>query len=148
MTAYGTALVLSVLTVLAMVYLLRSRRIREKYAGAWLTLALGVLAIGAFPEVLGWLADRLGVETPINLLFLGSGIILLIVSVQFSVEFTSLEEETRTLAEEVALLRHDVEQVLPALRGATDEAPALADLVEPEELAVDRRPADDEDAPG
>jgi len=38
-------------------------------------------------------------------------IVLLLVCVQLSVEITSLEEESRTLVEEVALLRFDVERM-------------------------------------
>lgn len=114
MSGYATALVLSLVTVGAIVYLLRSRRIREKYAAAWILLALAVVVLGAFPDVLGYLARALGVQTPVNLLFLVSGLILLVVSVQFSVEISQLEEETRTLAEEIALLRRDVEEGLGA----------------------------------
>lgn len=120
MSGYATALVLSLVTVGAIVYLLRSRRIREKYAAAWILLALAVVVLGAFPDVLGYLARAMGVQTPVNLLFLVSGLILLVVSVQFSVEISQLEEETRTLAEEIALLRRDVEEGLgaAALRSA------------------------------
>lgn len=112
MSAYSTALVISILTVGAIVFLMRSRRIREKYAAAWITLAVLVIVIGVFPDLLEHLARFLGVQTPINLLFLASVVLLLIVSVQFSVEISQLEEETRTLAEEIALLRRDVEEGL------------------------------------
>lgn len=112
MSAYTTALAISILTVAAIVFLMRSRRIREKYAAAWITLACLVIVIGVFPDLLEHVARFLGVQTPINLLFLASVVLLLIVSVQFSVEISQLEEETRTLAEEIALLRRDVEEGL------------------------------------
>ena len=114
MNGYTTALVLSLVTVSAIVFLMRSRRIREKYAAAWIILAIAVVILGGFPDVLGHMARLLGVQTPVNLLFLVSGVILLIVSVQFSVEISQLEEETRTLAEEIALLRLDLEEGLGA----------------------------------
>ncbi|WP_182111768.1 MULTISPECIES: DUF2304 domain-containing protein [unclassified Actinotalea] len=121
MNGYTTALVASLVTVGAIVFLMRSRRIREKYAAAWITLAFAVVVLGAFPDVLGHLARFLGVQTPVNLLFLVSGLILLIVCVQFSVEISQLEEETRTLAEEIALLRRDVEEGLAAVRASSGE---------------------------
>lgn len=121
MNGYTTALVLSLVTVSAIVFLMRSRRIREKYAAAWIILAIAVVILGGFPDVLGHMARLLGVQTPVNLLFLVSGVILLIVSVQFSVEISQLEEETRTLAEEIALLRLDLEEGLGARdRGTPD----------------------------
>lgn len=121
MSGYATALVVCVLTVGAIVYLLRTRRIREKYAAAWITLAAAVVVVGAFPSVLIWLARLLGVQTPVNLLFLVSGVVLLIVCVQFSVEISQLEEETRTLAEEIALLRVDVEDLRAGLAESQPE---------------------------
>lgn len=120
MSAYSTALVVSIVTVSAMVFLMRARRIREKYAATWITLAVLAIAIGVFPDLLEHLARFLGVQTPINLLFLASVVLLLIVSVQFSVELSQLEEETRTLAEEIALLRRDVEDGLGTRHGNDD----------------------------
>ncbi len=126
MTGYLTALVVCVVTVGAIVYLLRSRRIREKYAAAWILLAGAVVVVGAIPSVLSWLARLLGVQTPVNLLFLVSGVVLLVVCVQFSVEISQLEEETRTLAEEVALLRLDVEDLRRPRPGTrTDDGAGL-----------------------
>lgn len=112
MNGYTTALVFAIVTVAAILYLMRSRRIREKYAAVWIVLAVAVVVIGAFPDLLSNAATFLGVQTPINLLFLVSGLVLLVVCVQFSVEISQLEEETRTLAEEIALLRRDVEEGL------------------------------------
>ncbi|GGC11260.1 DUF2304 domain-containing protein [Cellulomonas carbonis] len=121
MTAYATALVLAVLTVAVMLVLLRSRRVREKYASAWFVLGAGIVLLGAFPGALVGTARLLGVQTPVNLLFLVGGVIALVVLVQFSVELSNLEEETRTLAEEVALLR----QELDAHRDAGVRRPGL-----------------------
>lgn len=127
MNGYATALVLSAGTVGMIVYLMRSRRIREKYAAAWITLAAAVVVLGAFPAVLTGMARFLGVQTPVNLLFLVSGAVLLVVCVQFSVEISQLEEETRTLAEEIALLRVDVDTAVAELRDATaDRTPPPA----------------------
>ncbi|MDQ0426499.1 DUF2304 domain-containing protein [Cellulomonas iranensis] len=122
MRGYLTALVVCALTVGTIGYLLRSRRIREKYAASWIALAVAVVTVGAVPSVLTWLATLLGVQTPVNLLFLVSGVVLLIVCVQFSVEISQLEEETRTLAEEIALLRLDLEDVRSQIpqQGAAD----------------------------
>lgn len=123
MSGYVTALVLTVVTVGSIVYLLRARRIREKYAAIWIALAIVVLVIGAFPAVLEWLAAALGVIQPVNLLFLVTGLVLFLVCVQFSVEISQLEEETRTLAEEIALLSAKVDaQAAATARVALDLA--------------------------
>ncbi len=109
MTGYAFALGACILLVLFLLWLLRTRRMREKYAVLWLAVALSVCVLGAFPDVAAALARLVGVQTPSNLLFASALIVLLLVCIQLSVEITELEEESRTLAEEVALLRYDVE---------------------------------------
>ena len=48
-------------------------------------------------------------QVPANLLFFAASMLLLCVSIQHSYELGRLEERTRTLAEEVALLRLELE---------------------------------------
>jgi len=111
MSGYYLALAACLLLVVLIIALLRKGRLGEKYAAIWLTLAIAVCVIGAFPSAVQWLADLVLVETASNLLFALAIIVLLGVCIQLSVETTSLEEETRTLAEEVAMLRLDLDNL-------------------------------------
>lgn len=111
MSGYPFALAACLGLVVFLVVLLRTRRLREKYAISWIVVGLGVCVFGAFPGAVAALADVVGVETPSNLLFALALIVLLLVCIQLSAEITTLEEETRTLAEEVALLRLDLERL-------------------------------------
>lgn len=111
MSGYPFALALCAFTFVFLVWLLRSRRLREKYAAIWLVVLAVVIVLGAFPEVLFALARFVGVETPANLLFASSLLVLLVVCIQLSTEISQLEEETRTIAEELALLARRVEIV-------------------------------------
>lgn len=98
------------LAVLAvMVELLRRRQLREKYAILWLGVSVVVVVLAAFPGLLDWSAHRLGIYEPPNLLLFAAVLVLLLVAVHLSWEASRLEEETRTLAEEVGLLRMQVE---------------------------------------
>lgn len=110
MSGYIFAVTLSVLTIGFLFFLLRTRRIREKYAAIWIGLAVAVAVLGTFPRVAFWLADLMGVETPVNLLFTVGFVILLAVCIQLSANLTNLEERSRTLTEEIALLRLDLQQ--------------------------------------
>lgn len=108
---YVLGLAGATLVVGVVVELLRRRHLRGKYALLYLVLSLAVVAFAVAPRLLGVLADLVGVEVPANLLFFGSIIVLLLVSMQLAYESGRLEEETRTLAEEVGLLRLELEQV-------------------------------------
>jgi hypothetical protein len=110
----------SVLTLGLLFELLRRRQLREKYAVFWTLVALFTLAVAAFPPGLFWLADLVGVTVPANLLFFVASMVLFAVSIQHSHELGRIEERTRTLAEEVALLRMRIEE--PAATAARHEA--------------------------
>ena len=95
-------------TLVFVVELLRRGVLREKFAALWLLVSAAILVMAIFPANLTSLADLLGVEVPSNLLFLMGGVLLLLVSVQLSHEVSRVEARTRRLAEEIALLRYEL----------------------------------------
>lgn len=117
LTGYVFAVALMVVAVVSLFLLLRSRRIREKYVGLWLGVAATVIILAVFPGLTLWLARVVGVQTPVNLLFSGALAVLLAVCIQLSIAISSLEERGRTLTEEVAFLRFDLEQLRAEVRG-------------------------------
>lgn len=89
--------------------LMRRHRLREKYAVFWAMVAAVTLLVAMVPEILFWASDLIGIEVPANLLFFVASMVLFGVSIQHSTELGRLEERSRTLAEEIALLRLDLE---------------------------------------
>lgn len=108
---YTLALVGALVAVVLIVEMLRRRQLTEKYAGIWLVVGLSIVAVGVWPGLLEGLSRAVGVAVPSNLLFFGAAFVLLFVCLQLSREASRLEEETRTLAEELALLRQDVAEL-------------------------------------
>jgi hypothetical protein len=92
-------------TLLFLFEMLRRRHLREKYAVLWGSVAIVALLVAIFPGLLVGLSRIVGVNVPSNLLLFLASLLLLLTSIQQSVELGRLEERTRTLAEEVALLR-------------------------------------------
>lgn len=111
MSGHIFALVGAVVTLAFMFELLRRRRLREKYAGLWIVVALLVLVAAVFPGLTEWLSALVGITTPVNLVFFLGLLSLLVVCVQLSAELGELEHENQTLAEQAALLRLRVERL-------------------------------------
>ena len=107
MSGYGFALALCAVVVGLLYFLLRTRRIQEKYAAVWILVAMAVAVLGAFPKLVFWLAALVGVGLPANLLFALAIVTLLAVSIQLSSELSSLEEDSHTLAEGRRSLSYD-----------------------------------------
>lgn len=103
----GIAFALFVLAVI--IWMLLSKRLREKYAVLWLIIGIAMLVLTVFPDLLVWLSDTLGVQVPSNLLFVGALALLVGVTLHQSWELSTAEDETRRVAEEVAILRAEVD---------------------------------------
>jgi hypothetical protein len=97
--------VLGVGAVVFILVLLRRRKIKSKYALLWTGLALGLGVLGLFPGLLTAISEAVGIFYPPALFLLVAVGFLFAVVIQFSWELSRLEERSRTLAEEIALLR-------------------------------------------
>jgi hypothetical protein len=91
--------------------LLRRRQLREKYGALWLLVAVAVLPLAFFPSLLDGFTSILGIASGLSLFLFLSLAFLLLVSVHLSWECSRLEEETRNLSEEVALLRAEFHEL-------------------------------------
>ncbi|MEV7693161.1 DUF2304 domain-containing protein [Microbacterium sp. NPDC089189] len=114
------AIALALIIIVAVMWLLLTRRLREKYAVLWLVIGIVVLVLGIFPQLLLWLTAALGVQLPANLLFAVAIVLLLGVALHLSWELSQAEEEIRRLAEEAAISRAELETLsrrLDALEG-------------------------------
>lgn len=105
----GIAFSLAVLGVIA--WMLITRRLREKYAILWLVIGLALLVLTIFPALLDGLAVLVGVEIPANLLFILAIALLVGVTLHQSWELSTAEDEIRRVAEEVAILRAEIDRL-------------------------------------
>ena len=84
--------------------LVRRRRLIERYALLWMVVALILLVLAIWNQLLAHVSNAVGIEVPANALFIaGLGLAFLLL-LHFSVVTTRLSEETKILAQEVARL--------------------------------------------
>lgn len=103
------ALVSALATLSIIIELSRRRHLHPKYAVLWLSVGVVVAVFAISPGLFNRAAHALGVISPPALLTVLAALFLLIVCVYLSWEVGRLEDKTRVLAEEIALLRKDVE---------------------------------------
>jgi hypothetical protein len=113
--AHIAAFVITIVGAWFVLRLLRKRQMRGKYTLLWMLVLLAVLVIAAFPAALDRTSRFLHIYYAPSTLFLAAIGFLLLVCVYFSYELSRLEERTRLLAEELAILRGDREQDQPRL---------------------------------
>lgn len=100
--------------------LVRRRQLREKYAMLWMAVGAVVVAITLIRGPIDRMATALGVTYPPSILFLIGIMFLLTVVAHLSWEVSRLEEKTRRLAEEVALMRPERPDAPPREASAGD----------------------------
>ncbi|MEA2826824.1 MAG: hypothetical protein QOG43_1263 [Actinomycetota bacterium] len=115
MSSRGHLLVLLVTlsSVLFIVRLLRRHHLPARYALLWLSVGAVLIFLAAFPGVLDATSDWMGISYGPTTFFLGAITLLLLVVVHFSWELSRLEERTRLLAEELAILRAEAPPAPP-----------------------------------
>ena len=108
--------ILALAVVGSVIWLLRQRKLREKYAALWIVVGLVTLILAGFPQLLDWATAITGFALPSNLLFMVAIFLLIGVCLHLSLEISVVEDETRALAEEAAILRSQ----LDGLQAKTD----------------------------
>jgi hypothetical protein len=110
----------AILVLAIIVVLLLRRQLREKYATLWLVIGISLLVISLFPGLLVGMTRLLGVQVPANLIFAMAIVLLVGVALHLSWELSRAEDEIRRLAEETAILRADLDDVISRLPAAAD----------------------------
>jgi hypothetical protein len=99
------ATIASLLLLLVVFELIRSRRLRERYALLWLATGVVLLVLSAWRGGLNTIAGWVGVTTyPPAVLFAVAALFILLVLLHYSTVISKLSDQSTILAQRVALL--------------------------------------------
>ena len=116
--------------------LIRSRRLRERYALLWLATAGLILVFAAWRSGLHQLSEALGIAYPPNALFVLAMLFVLVLLLHFSTVISKLSDRSTLLTQRLALM----EERLRALEERPTLPPRLRDVSRgPERSAAKRR---------
>jgi hypothetical protein len=94
----------AVIVFLLVFEMVRRRYLRERYAILWLGAALILIVLAAWTQLLSTISKAVGIATPSNAFFVIAFAFLLLLLLHFSAVVSRLADETRVLAQRVALL--------------------------------------------
>lgn len=100
----------SVGVLLLVLELVRRRRLKEEYSLLWLATALAILLLSISRPLLDTLAGLVGIFYPPSALFLVAMVFVLFILLHFSTVLTRLSQESKENAQQIALLRWQLEQ--------------------------------------
>jgi cell division protein FtsW (lipid II flippase) len=99
----------SVLLILFVFELIRSRRLRERYDLLWLLTGFVILALSLWRSGLNTIAHWVGVRSyPPAVLFAIGSLFILAVLLHYSTVISKLSDQNRILAQRLAILEHSL----------------------------------------
>lgn len=104
------SLAIAILVMLVVAQLIRTRKLREEYALLWFGASVVLLAFAVKRDLLDQLAAAFGIAYPPSLLLLGTILMGFLLSLHFSISLSRLSEQNKRLAQEVAILRLEIEK--------------------------------------
>jgi cell division protein FtsW (lipid II flippase) len=100
-------IVASLVLIAVILELIRSRRLRERYALLWLLTGIVLLVLSVWRGGLNTMAQWAGVETyPPAILFAVASFFVLAVLLHYSTVISKLSDENRIMAQRLAILEH------------------------------------------
>lgn len=110
--------------LLVVLEMVRRRRLMERYALLWLLSCVVLLALASWPGGLSWISKAIGIFYPPTALFIVAFGFVLVLLLHFSSAVSRLSDQTKVLAQRLALLEERVRHL--------DEEPADDGDAEPQ----------------
>ena len=102
---------LSLLALILVINLVRTRKLKEEFAILWLFTGFTLVLIPVFVDVVDVIAHLLGIDYPPALIFLVALLGMVFILFQFSLSISRYSEQIKVLTQELAILRHRVQEL-------------------------------------
>ena len=96
----GIAVIVALVIIINMI---RKKRLELRYALAWLFVGISILILDCFPQLIDWLSKKLGIASPINMLFFLGFCFSLIIIFTLTFAVSRISIRIKELAQELAL---------------------------------------------
>lgn len=105
------ALSISLALVVAVLFLVRRRRLREEYTPIWLAVSAALVFVSLRLDLLRELSRAIGAWTPSSTVFFLGELFLVAICLNYAVRLSRASLSIKNLAQEIALLRADLEKL-------------------------------------
>jgi hypothetical protein len=103
-TAQIITILIAVGGFLLVLWLVRSGRLKERFAAIWLVVGVGMIVLALLRPLVDRLSTAIGIQSGTTTVFVIAVLVILGVLLQLSMAMSKAEDQIRDLAEAVALL--------------------------------------------
>lgn len=100
--------ILILLTFALFVDQIKQKKLKLQYTLTWMMLLLFILIVTVFPEILGFVADIMGIALPVNMIFFFGFLFTLVIIYRLTMAVSKQSEEIKFLTQKVALLEKEI----------------------------------------
>jgi len=120
----AVSILVSASLLLAVIGLVRRRRLTEEYSFLWIVCALALLLLSIFRGALHAIARWLGIFYPPAVLLLLLILFVFVASLYFSVVISRQRQQLDRLVEDQAILEHDLQRLRQLTPDSVDNPPS------------------------
>jgi len=110
-TTQYIAIAVSISLFLYILFLVRNKKIKEEYSLLWLFSSFIFIVFSIWRDGLEYFAKLMGIAYPPAALFLILLLAVFLILIEFSINISKLSEKNKILAQEIALLRNELESL-------------------------------------
>ncbi len=102
--------VMSLLSAFWILYNIRKAKVRIEDSVFWLCFSLLLICFSVFPGIVTWGASVLGIQSPVNFIFLAIIFVLIIKLFRMTIRVSQLSSKLQTLTQDFALYEQKKEK--------------------------------------
>lgn len=99
------------LYLIFILYLLRKKKLNLKYSLLWLLTVVIMLIMTAFPKLVTVISNLIGIESPINTIFLVFIFFILLILISLTSIVSKQNKEIKTLIQNLAILTKEADEL-------------------------------------
>lgn len=95
--------VLIISALIVIIDMIRKKRLELSYALSWLLVGIGVLILDIFPQLIKTISEKIGIVSPVNMLFFFGFCFSLIIIFVLTIAVSKLSIKIKQLAQQIAI---------------------------------------------
>ncbi len=116
-----TVILAALLLLIIVIHGIRSRNLQLKHSILWIFLGVINLLFALFPGVTLYFTNLMGIELPVNAMFLTSIVVAYLLILQLSINSSANELKKRKIAQKVTIIEAEVRELKQQLKTLSEK---------------------------
>lgn len=103
-------LLLAIFIITLIIEMIKKEKLELKYSLSWLFVAVTILILSTFPELMSVIAKLIGVSTPINAIFFLGFLFIIIICFSLTIVISKNTKKITRLSQELTLIKFEIKK--------------------------------------